>query len=309
MGAVSNLQKVLEDGKFAVTAEIGPPKSADPEVITKHAAVLKGHVEAANLTDNQTAIVRMSSIAAGAICVQSGVEPVIQMVCRDRNRIAMQSDLLGAYALGCRNLLCLSGDHQKFGNHPDSKNVYDIDSIQFLHMMKVMVQEKKFQCGDEIKSDFDMFIGAAANPFGDPFEFRVTRLKKKIEAGAQFIQTQCIFDIDRFKKWMDEVVAQGLHKKVHILAGVTPMKSDKGFKYIKKYVAGMSVPDEMITRMEAAEDKKEEGIKICVETINEVKKMKGVHGVHIMAIGWESIVPRIIEETGLKERPNYLLGA
>jgi methylenetetrahydrofolate reductase (NADPH) len=306
MGAVSNLQKVLEEGKFAVTAEIGPPKNANPEVIKKHAAVLKGHVEAANLTDNQTAIVRMSSIAAGAISVQSGVEPVIQMVCRDRNRIAMQSDLLGAYALGCRNLLCLSGDHQKFGNHPSSKNVFDIDSIQFLYMMKVMTKEKKLQCGDEIKSDFDMFIGAAANPFADPFEYRVPRLKKKIEAGAQFIQTQCIFDIDRFKKWMEEVVAQGLHEKVHILAGVTPSKSDKAFKYIKKYVAGMSVPDELIARMEAAEDKKEEGIKIGVETINEIKKIKGVHGVHIMAIGWESIVPRIIEETGLKERPDYL---
>lgn len=305
MEPVSNLQKVFEEGKFAVTAEIGPPKHANKDVIKKHADVLKGHVEAANLTDNQTAIVRMSSIAAGALCVEYGIEPVIQMVCRDRNRIAMQSDLLGAYALGCRNLLCLSGDHQKFGNHPSSKNVFDIDSIQFLHMMKMMAKEKKFQCGDELKSDFDMFIGAAANPFGDPFEFRVTRLKKKIEAGAQFIQSQCIFDLERFKKYMDGVVAEGLDKKVHFMAGVTPMKSDKGFKYIKKNVAGMSVPDEMIERMEKAEDKKEEGVQIAIETINEIKKIKGVHGVHIMAIGWESIVPRIIEETGLKERPDY----
>jgi methylenetetrahydrofolate reductase (NADPH) len=305
MEPVSNLQKVLEAGKFAVTAEIGPPKHANPDVVRKHAETLKGHVEAANLTDNQTAIVRMASIAAGALCIQNGVEPVIQMVCRDRNRIAIQSDLLGAYALGCRNLLCLSGDHQKFGNHPTSKNVFDIDSIQFLHMMKTMINEKKFQCGEEIKSDFNMFIGAAANPFADPFEFRVARLKKKIEAGAQFIQSQCVFDVDRFKKYMEAVVAEGLDKKVHILAGVTPMKSDKGFKYIKKYVAGMMVPDEMIKRMEAAEDKKEEGVKIAIETINEVKKIKGVHGVHIMAIGWESIVPRIIEETSLKERPDY----
>jgi methylenetetrahydrofolate reductase (NADPH) len=305
MEPVSNLQKTFEEGKFAVTGEIGPPKHANAEVIKKHADVLRGHVEAANLTDNQTAIVRMSSIASGALCIQNGVEPVIQMVCRDRNRIAMQSDLLGAYALGCRNLLCLSGDHQKFGNHPSSKNVFDVDSIQFLHMMKTMCTEKKFQCGEEIKSDFNMFIGAAANPFGDPFEFRVTRLKKKVEAGAQFIQTQCIFDIERFKKYMDGVVAEGLDKKVHIMAGITPMKSDKGFKYIKNNVAGMSVPDEMIERMEKAEDKKEEGIKIAVETINEVKKIKGVHGVHIMAIGWESIVPRIIEETGLTERPDY----
>ncbi|MFC1855826.1 methylenetetrahydrofolate reductase [Thermodesulfobacteriota bacterium] len=305
MEPVSDLQRVMDSGKFAVTAEIGPPKHANAEVIKKHADVLKGHVEAANLTDNQTAIVRMSSIAAGALCVNYGVEPVIQMVCRDRNRIAIQSDLLGAYALGCRNLLCLSGDHQQFGNHPDSKNVFDVDSIQLLYMLKTMIKDKKFQCGDEIKSDFDMFIGAAANPFGDPFEFRVTRLKKKIEAGAQFIQTQCVFDIERFKKYMDGVVAAGLDKKVHIMAGVTPMKSDKGFKYIKKYVAGMSVPDEMIARIAAVEDKKEEGVKIAVETINEIKKIKGVHGVHIMAIGWESIVPRIIEETGLKVRPDY----
>ena len=307
MKSGSRLEKVLEAGEFAVTSELGPPQNANAEAVKKKAQHCIGNVEAANVTDNQTAIVRMSSIAAGAIALECGVEPVIQMVCRDRNRIAMQSDILGAAALGLKNLLCLSGDHQIFGNHPDAKGVYDIDSIQLIALAKKMRDDKQFQCGDEIKEcEPKLFIGAAANPFADPFEFRVMRLRKKIEAGADFIQTQCIFDIDKFAKWMELVVKEGLHKKTYILAGLTPVRSHRALTYMKNNVAGMSIPDELIERMEKVEDKeekKEEGIKICLETIEAVKKMEGVAGIHLMPIGWESITPTILERAGLLPRP------
>jgi len=304
MKSAGRLEKVLAAGEFAVTAELGPPQNANPEAIKKKAQHCIGNVDGANITDNQTAIVRMSSIAAGAIALSCGVEPIIQMVCRDRNRLAMQADILGAAALGIQNILCLSGDHQTFGNHPDAKNVYDIDSMQLIAMVRKMRDEKQFQCGDEIKEhEPKMFIGAVANPFADPFEFRVMRLAKKVEAGADFIQTQCIFDMKRFGDWMKMVVDQGLHKKTYILAGLTPVRSHKALKYMKNNVAGMSIPDELITRMESAEDPKEEGVKICVEMIEQIKKMDGVAGIHLMPIGWESITPTILERAGLLPRP------
>jgi len=234
----SRLEKVLVSGAFAVTAELGPPKSADTEAVRRNAGYLRDVVDAVNITDNQTAIVRMSSIAAGIIARECGLEPVIQITCRDRNRLAIQSDLLGAYGLGIRNVLCLTGDHQSFGNHPYSKNVFDIDSIQLLDIVRNMREEKKFQCGEELRNSKKaplveprMFIGAAANPFGDPFAFRVSRLAKKINAGADFIQTQCIYDMDRFKRWMEAVRDRGLHEKVYILAGITPLKSVRMAEY------------------------------------------------------------------------------
>ena len=304
MKSTGRLEKVLTAGEFAVTAELGPPQNANPEAIKKKAQHCIGNVEGANITDNQTAIVRMSSIAAGAIALSCGVEPIIQMVCRDRNRLAMQADILGAAALGIQNLLCLSGDHQTFGNHPDAKNVYDIDSMQLIAMVKKMRDDKQFQCGDKIKEhEPKLFIGAVANPFADPFEFRVMRLAKKIDAGADFIQTQCIFDMKKFGDWMKMVVDQGLHEKVYILAGLTPVRSHRALKYMKNNVAGMSIPDELITRMESAEDPKEEGVKICVEMIEQIKEMKGVSGIHLMPIGWESITPTILERAGLLPRP------
>ena len=304
MKSTGRLEKVLAAGEFAVTAELGPPQNANPEAIKKKAQHCIGNVEGANITDNQTAIVRMSSIAAGAIALSCGVEPIIQMVCRDRNRLAMQADILGAAALGIQNLLCLSGDHQTFGNHPDAKNVYDIDSMQLIAMVKKMRDDKQFQCGDKIKEhEPKLFIGAVANPFADPFEFRVMRLAKKIDAGADFIQTQCIFDMKKFGDWMKMVVDQGLHEKVYILAGLTPVRSHRALKYMKNNVAGMSIPDELITRMESAEDPKEEGVKICVEMIEQIKEMKGVSGIHLMPIGWESITPTILERAGLLPRP------
>lgn len=303
----SNLEAVLAEGKFAVTGELGPPKSADADVIRKKAAHLKGCVDAVNITDNQTAIVRMSSIAAGVLAMQEGLEPVIQFTCRDRNRIAIQSDVLGAYALGLRNMLCLTGDHQVFGNHPTGKNVFDMDSIQLIRMLKDMRDEKKFACGDEIRNtkkspivEPQVFLGAAANPFGDPFEFRVIRLAKKAAAGVDFIQTQCIYDMDRFEQWMKGVRARKLHRKVKILAGVTPLKSLGMAKYMRNNVAGLTVPDELIDRMAGAEDKAEEGIRICVEQIERLRNIKGVAGIHLMAIEWEHRVPEIVERAGLR---------
>jgi methylenetetrahydrofolate reductase (NADPH) len=311
----SNLERVLKNGHFAVTAELGPPKNADGDVIRKKAAILKGCVDAANLTDNQTAIVRMSSIGAGAIAWQAGLEPVIQMTCRDRNRLGMQSDLLGAYALGLRNVLCLSGDHQTFGNHPQSKNVHDLDSVQLVQMVVGLRDKNCFQCGEEIKGlNPRFFVGAAENPFGDPFEFRPFRLGKKARAGADFIQTQLIYNVPRFKEFMKRVVDLGVHQQVHILAGVGPLKTPGAARYMRDQVPGMDVPDEIVERMEAAgkgiEDKKaraaafkEEGIKICVELIQQMREIEGVAGVHIMAIEWEEAVPVILEQAGLLPRP------
>lgn len=304
MKAGSKLEKILEKGEFAVTAEIGPPKQASGESMKHHAKMLREYVDAANITDCQTAIVRLSSIAGGVHIMGEGVEPIVQMTCRDRNRIAIQSDLMGAYSLGMRNVLCLSGDHQKFGNHPQSKNVYDIDSMHLIKMVKDMRDEKKFFCGEEIKeNEPKFFIGAVANPFADPFEFRVLRLEKKIEAGADFIQTQCIFDMERFDRFMEMVRERGLHERVKILAGLTPFKSWRAAKYVQNNVSGMIVPDELIERMKKAEDQKAEAVEICVEQINHIKNIKGVHGVHIMAIAWEEIVPTIVEKAGLYPRP------
>lgn len=303
MKAGSKLERMLEAGHFAVTGEIGPPKSCDGEVVKHHAKMMKGYCESYNLTDNQTAIVRLSSIAAGKLLLDVDCEPNIQIVCRDRNRIAMQSDVLGAAALGMKNILALSGDHQKFGNHPYSKNVYDVDSIQLIQMLDGM-RKGYFQSGEQMKGEPPkLYIGCAANPFADPFEFRVTRLEKKADAGADFCQTQCLLDMERFERWMELVRACGLHKRIKILAGITPLKSVKAAKYMRDYVAGMMVSDDIIQRLEKAEDIKAEGVQIAVEQIQYLKKMEGVAGVHIMAIAWEEIVPEIVKRAGLYPRP------
>src|SRR5512135_125844 len=313
----SNLEKVLKNGHFAVTAELGPPKNADAEVVRNKAAILKGFVDAANITDNQTAIVRMSSIAAGTIALQAGLEPVMQMTCRDRNRLGMQSDLLGAYALGLRNILCLTGDHQTFGNHPQSKNVHDIDSLQLVQMVVGLRDQACFQCGEEIKgTNPRFFVGAAENPFGDPFEWRPYRLGKKAKAGANFIQTQMIFNVPKFREFMKRVVDLGVHQQVSILAGIGPLKTPGAAKYMRDQVPGMDVPNEIVERMEAAgkgiEDKKakaaafkDEGLKICIEMIQQMREIEGVAGVHLMAIEWEEAVPILTGKAGLLPRPVF----
>lgn len=304
MKSGSNLEKVLASGKFAVTGELGPPKSADGGVIRRKAEILKGYVDAVNITDCQTAIVRLSSIASAAILLDCGLEPVVQMTCRDRNRIAIQSDLLGAAALGAKNLLCLTGDHQKFGNHPEAKGVFDLDSIQLIALVKGMRDEKKFLNGEEMEVEPRFFIGAAENPFADPFEFRAIRLGKKVQAGADFIQTQIVLNVEKFAAWMEQVRKLGLHKKTYILAGVSPLKSVGMARYMKNNVPGMDVPDELIERMKGAEDPKAEGIEVCVDIIKQVRKIEGVSGVHIMAIEWEEAVPQVVEKAGLLPRPS-----
>ena len=305
MKSGSRLEQILRSGQFAVTGELGPPKNSSLEVVRQKARLLKGHVDAVNITDCQTAIVHMSSIAAGLIALAEGVEPVIQMTCRDRNRIGMQSDILGASALGLKNLLCLTGDHQKFGNHPGSKGVFDMDSIQLLGMMRAMRDEREFQCGEKMKeAEPRLFLGAAANPFAGPTtEFRAIRMGKKIASGADFIQTQIVYNVEKFAEFMRASRDLGLHEKAYILAGVTPPRSLGMANYMKKSVPGMDVPDSVIDRLRGAKNKEEEGIKICVDIINQVKEIPGVSGVHIMAIEWESAVAEIVKQAGLDSRP------
>jgi len=300
----SKLQTVLEAGNFAVTAEAGPPQGAKPEVIRNKAKILKGSVDACNVTDNQTSVVRMCSLAACKLLAEEGLDPVMQMVCRDRNRIAAQSDILGAAALGISNLLCLSGDHQVFGDDPGAKNVFDLDSIQLLKVARQMRDESKFAGGKDVDGSPNLFIGAAANPFADPFKIRVPRLAKKVAAGAQFIQTQCIFNIEKFAEWMNGVRDRGLHEKTYILGGITPIKSLPMAQYMAKKVAGMDVPDAVIERIKGVEKKKQkqEGIKIAVETIQQLREIDGVRGVHIMAIEWEEAVPEIVKQAKLLPR-------
>jgi 5,10-methylenetetrahydrofolate reductase len=320
----SRLERVLRAGQFAVTGELGPPQGADPSVISEKAKLLIGHVDAANITDNQTAVVRMSSIGAGTLAVQSGLEPVIQMTARDRNRLAIQSDILGAYALGMRNLLCLTGDHSSFGNHPMAKNVHDMDSVQMIEMVRKLRDEKKFQCGDDIKGmEPRFFIGAAAAPLADPIEFRPYRLAKKIKAGADFIQTQLVYDLDRFADYMERVRAMGLHEQCYIMVGVGPLKGPAMARYMNEQVPGITIPDSIMNRMNEAgapwADKKElskeekserskawraEGIQITIDLIKQLRQIEGVSGVHIMAIEWEEAVQPIAEGAGLLPRPN-----
>jgi methylenetetrahydrofolate reductase (NADPH) len=301
----SNLEKVLRYGHFAFTGECGPPEGADVKILKEKAAHLKGCVDAVNVTDNQTAVARMSSWAASLILLQEGLEPNFQMVCRDRNRLAIQSDILGVYAHGVRNMLCLSGDHQRFGDHPEAKNVFDLDSMQLIHTVKTMRDEGKFLSGKEIKIRPKFFIGAACNPFAEPFALRVRRLAKKIAVGADFIQTQCIYNMDKFREFMKQAVDLGLHEKCYILAGITPMKSLGMARYMASKVPGMDVPDSLIERLKGAGKGKvaEEGIRFALEQIEELKEMKGVSGVHLMAIEWEHRVPEIAERASMLPRP------
>jgi methylenetetrahydrofolate reductase (NADPH) len=301
----SKLQQILAQGTFAVTAEVGPPRGTNADTVRIKANQLRDYADAINVTDNQTAIVRMSSISACVHLMQMGIEPVMQIVTRDRNRIALQSDIMGAYSLGIRNILCLSGDHQTFGSQPEALNVFDIDSMQLLHTVRSMREEGKDMSGFLLNGAPRMFIGAAENPFADPFEFRVIRLAKKINAGADFIQTQCVYDIMRFKEWMAQARDQGLTERVHILAGVTPLKSARMAKYMATRVSGIRIPEAVLKRMEDTpkEQAAAEGIKICLETMQELREIKGLHGIHLMAIEWEEKVPELVKAAGLFPRP------
>jgi len=301
----SKLEKILAAGHLAVTSECGPPRGSDGDVITKKAEMIKDYVDAINITDNQTSVTRLCSLAAVIRIKLMGLEPILQMVTRDRNRIALQSDILGAASFDIHNILCLSGDHQSFGDSPQGQNVFDLDSMQLAQTVRYMRDEGKFLGGDDIDRPPQMFVGAAANPFADPFEIRVRRLAKKVAAGVEFIQTQCIYNLDKFELWMKQARDRGLHEKVYILAGVTPFKSAGMAKYMKKRVPGMDVPDEVVERMSGVPKEKqaEEGINICVESIQRLKEVEGVRGFHVMAIEWEEMVPEIVKRGGLYPRP------
>ena len=305
MSGMSHLQEIVEAGRFAVTAECGPPQGADPQSLLQKAQVLKGYVDAVNVTDNQTAVVRLSSLASCVLLGQMGLEGVLQMTTRDRNRIALQSDLLGASALGIRNVLCLSGDHVCFGSEPQALGVFDLDSVQLLQAAKSMRDEARLVGGTTLGSAPKFFIGAVENPFADPIRFRARRLAKKVNAGAQFIQTQCVYNLKRFREWMDQVRDLGLHQKTHVLAGVTPLKSARMARYMRERVAGMDLPEEILGRLEKlpAREQRAEGVRIALETIQALREIPGVHGVHIMAIEWEEIVPELVDKSGLLPRP------
>ncbi|HOD37654.1 MAG TPA: methylenetetrahydrofolate reductase [Candidatus Marinimicrobia bacterium] len=292
------LREKINSGKFIVCGEIGPPQSCDGDVIRRKAQYFKGIADAVNITDNQTAIPRLSSIASAKILLDEGVEPIIQMTCRDRNRLAIQSDLLGAAALGIRNVLCLTGDYQKLGDNPEAKGVFDLDSIQLIATVAQM-NSGYLLSGREMKKAPEFLIGGAANPFAVPFEMRLIRLYKKVKAGVNFIQTQPVFDPELFIRWMEKVVEMGLHEKVAILAGVMPVKSVNTLLHMREDVPGVKINDVYIRRMEKAADPQAEGIKIAVEIIQTVKNIKGIRGVHIMPFMWESIMPTVVKEAGL----------
>jgi len=303
----SKIEKLLAAGHYVVTSEVGPPRSADGHEIEHKGKLIKDHVDAINVTDNQTSVCRLCSLAAVIRLKLMGLEPVLQMVTRDRNRIALQSDILGAASFDINNILCLTGDHQHFGDHPRAANVFDLDSIQLIQTVKMMRDEGRLLGGYEFQVKPQMFIGAAANPFAGPnVELRVARLAKKAAAGVQFVQTQCIYNMDKFKEFMKIAMDRGLTEKVAILAGITPMKNVGMAKYMQKRVPGMDVPDEVIKRIGGLPKEKqwEEGIAFAIEQIEELKSVPGVRGFHIMAIEWEEQVPGMVERAGLFPRPS-----
>jgi methylenetetrahydrofolate reductase (NADPH) len=295
------LKEKIDSNQFVVCGEIGPPQSCDGDVIRAKSKYFKGYVDAVNITDNQTAIARLSSIASAKILLDEGVEPIMQMTCRDRNRLAIQSDLLGAAALGVRNVLCLTGDHQKFGDNPEARGVFDLDSVQLIATVSSM-NRGFLLSGHEMKKAPAFLIGAAANPFAVPFEMRLIRLHKKIEAGAHFIQTQPVFDLALFARWMERVVEMGLHDKTAILAGVLPTKSVKALLWMKEEVPGIKINEKYIERMKQARHPEEEGVKMAVEIIQALKTIKGIRGIHLMPALWESITPTIVREAGLSTK-------
>ena len=309
MKSEGNLEKVLEAGHVAVTAELGPPMGCNPEDVKKKIEMLRGTADAYNVTDCQTAVVRMSSISASILMAQAGLEPVMQMTCRDRNRIAMQADILGAVAHGIKNCLCIAGDHQSFGaagklmGHPGSKNVYDVDSIQLVGILKGMRDDAVQQGGDALEERVPLFIGAAWTPLGDPIEIRTMRLAKKIKAGADFIQTQAVYDVERFAEAMKKARDRGLPERTAILAGVIVPKSAGMLSYMHRSVPGVLVPDALIKRMKGASDPRAEGIKIAIEIVRQALEIEGVKGVHIQAIEWESAVKDVVDGAGLLPRP------
>jgi methylenetetrahydrofolate reductase (NADPH) len=297
----SGFQSSLESGTFTVTAEIAPPRGADPDAIGRKVAPLRGWVAAVNVTDNQSAVVRMSSLAASRLALAAGVEPIMQVTCRERNRIALQSDLLGACGLGIPNILMMTGDHPRFGDHADAMPVFDLDSIQLLWVARTMRDEHRLLSGRNLAWPPSWFLGAVENPFAPPTEFRAARLGKKIAAGAQFVQTQYVFDVTAFERWMTQVRDLGLHGRCHVLAGVGPIMSARALGHLQHEVPGVHIPREVARRLLAVPASRvaDEGIKVCAETISQLRHITGVAGVHIMAAGNEQLIPDILRLAGL----------
>jgi 5,10-methylenetetrahydrofolate reductase len=305
----SHLHRILSENHFAITSEIGPPKSADASVISKKADILFSFTDACNITDNQTAVVRLSSLAGSLLVKQKNIEPIFQISCRDRNRIALQSDILGALALGIHNILFVTGDHQSVGNHPQSKGVFDLDSIQLISIAKMMRDNGIFQNGEPLKQSFsDLFIGGVCNPFATPYDFRIDRLEKKINAGVDFIQTQSVFDLEHFQRFMDKVRQRNLHHRTFILAGVTPIKSEKMLERMKFHIPGVQIPDDMYYQLKNAQDFQKESLAMTCDIIHELKKIDGIRGIHITALFWESIIPLLMEKCNLLPRPYKEIG-
>ncbi|RME44437.1 MAG: hypothetical protein D6796_11770 [Caldilineae bacterium] len=300
---ISLLEANLRTGQFTVTAEIAPPLGASGDIILKKVGWLKGYVAAANFTDNASASARMNSMASSKICLDAGLEPVMQLQARDRSRVVIESDAMGAAGLGIRNILCLSGDHHRFGPAPITKpDQFDMDSVQILWMLRRMRDEGKYLDGRNIKRRPEFFLGAAASPFGAPPPYEAIRAEKKINAGAQFIQTQPIFDYDRFLEWLEALDKRNLLDKVYILPGLIPLKSARAAHFMADDVPGVVVPPEIVRRMDNAGDKEgqqEEGVAIALEMIEKLMKTPGINGMHVMAVHWEAIVPRLLDEAGV----------
>lgn len=299
---ISNLQALLSSGTFVVCGEMSPPKGPDREALLNKVRHFQGFVDAVNLTDNQAASVRMSSSHCSVLLAEAGLEPIMQATCRDRNRLALQSEILSAAACGVRNLLCLSGDDPSIGDHPESKGVWDLDATQLVQLASGMA-EGHFMNGQPISPPPRLFVGAAAHPYGEPFEMRVWSVAKKIEAGAKFFQTQPIFDLGGFEKWMDALRREGLEKRAAIIAGVMPLRSMKALKHMAEKVPGLRFPKELARRIELSDDPESEGVRLCVDTIRRLREIPGVAGIHIMPAMKESLTPRIVEEAGLLPRP------
>ena len=306
MKTKSNLARILENGQFAVTTEISSPQNTDFETIKENANLIKGYVDAFNVPDGQAAVVAMASWAVCLVGIEEGMDAIAHMTCRDRNRIALQMDILAISASGVNNILCLSGDPISFGNHPEAKPVFDLDSIQLIRMVKKLRDERKFDNGESIVgTEPNLFIGAALNPFAQPLESAVGRLRDKVTAGADFVQTQPIYNIEEFKKWMELLREEGLHKEVKILAGITPVTSLAAARYMKTKIPDVDIPEMIIDRLKKARNKEEvaeEGLKIAVETIKQLKQIEGVAGVHIMTLQREELIPKICKAADLYPR-------
>ncbi len=307
MKSGSLLERAIRSGQFVVTAEITPPRTPDPLLVQKRTNAYRGYLVAANLTDNQSASVRMSSLSTSKLVLDAGIEPIMQITCRDRNRLAIQSDVIGASALGIRNILCVSGDHQKFGDHPAAKHVFDLDSVSLIDMLRHMRDDCMFQNGDPIRNIQKgkqmappIYIGAAANPFGSPRQYRPFLLQKKMLAGADFVQTQPVFDIDQFAEWLDAIRNLGVTDRVAVLAGITPVKSVRALIHMRDNVPGIHIPESVVLRLKSASDPEQAGFELAKETMEQLKQMNGIQGIHIMAIGWEKVVPDLIDAVGIK---------